>query len=60
MLPQWFVVNPRLLFLLGILSIILSPIALNCYVRLATSDRRYTEPAEIPTQPVAIVFGAGL
>lgn len=60
MLPQWFVFNPRFLFLLTLLSVVLTPVALNYYVRVVTSDRRYTEPDVVPTQPVAIVFGAGL
>lgn len=60
MLPQWFVFNPRFLFLVTLLSVVLTPVALNYYVRAVTSDRRYTEPDLVPTQPVAIVFGAGL
>ncbi len=60
MLPQWLAFNSRFIFLLALLSAILTPIALNYYVRRATSDRRYTEPSGVPPQPVAIVFGAGL
>jgi vancomycin permeability regulator SanA len=60
MLPQWFAFNSRFIFLLALLSAILTPVALNCYVRVATSDRRYTEPTGVPPQQVAIVFGAGV
>ncbi|NEP43132.1 MAG: hypothetical protein F6K35_29470, partial [Okeania sp. SIO2H7] len=51
---------PRFICLLTLLSVILTPLALNCYVRVFTSDRRYTQPADVPSQPVAIVFGAGV
>ena len=60
MLPQWFAFNSRFVFLLALLSAILTPVALNYYVRVATSDRRYSEAVRVPAQPVAIVFGAGL
>ncbi|MBN3895730.1 MAG: YdcF family protein [Nostoc sp. NOS(2021)] len=57
---QWFLQRRRLVFRLLLLSATISPLALNFYVNAVTSDRRYTKPAEIPAQRVAIVFGAGV
>ncbi|NES78193.1 MULTISPECIES: vancomycin high temperature exclusion protein [Okeania] len=60
MLPKLFLLNQRLIFLVLILTILLIPLALNVYVRIATSKYRYKNPEEVPEQPIAIVFGAGV
>ena len=60
MLPKWFLLNQRLIFLVLVLTVVLIPLALNSYVRLATNRYRYTDTTKIPAQPIAIVFGAGV
>lgn len=50
---------PRLL-LFAAAALVLTPAALIMYVHQATSTRRYAEPASVPREEVAIVFGAGL
>ena len=60
MLPKWFLFNQRLIFLVLVLTIVLIPLILNFYVRLATSKYRYKDPTKVPAQPIAIVFGAGV
>jgi vancomycin permeability regulator SanA len=42
------------------LAVALSPLALILAVHLTTADRRYDDPALVPSQRVAIVFGAGV
>jgi len=44
------------LALLAILGLLL----VNGWVRWATADYRFADVASIPSQPVAIVFGAGI
>ncbi|MGB3401296.1 MAG: ElyC/SanA/YdcF family protein [Microcoleaceae cyanobacterium] len=60
MLPKWFLLHWRTFLLTLIASALLTPLILSYYVRVATSHRRYTELSEVPSQPVAIVFGAGV
>ncbi len=60
MLLKWFLLNQHLIFLLLVLTIILIPLVLSSYVRLATSQYRYKKPEEVPAQPIGIVFGAGI
>ncbi|MDZ8107154.1 MAG: ElyC/SanA/YdcF family protein [Nostoc sp. DedQUE12a] len=60
MLPKWFLSHHRLIFKLLLLTATISPLALNYYVNAITSDRRYTQPQQIPAGRVAIVFGAGI
>ncbi len=60
MLPKWFLQYWRLLFGFLLLSAILSTLSLNFYVKIVTSNRRYSKPMQIPSQPVAIVLGAGI
>lgn len=60
MLPKWFLSHYRLIFRLLLLTATISPLALNYYVNAITSDRRYTQPQQIPAERVAIVFGAGI
>ncbi|WP_445634915.1 vancomycin high temperature exclusion protein [Nostoc sp. DSM 114161] len=60
MLHKWFLSHHRLIFRLLLLTATISPLALNYYVNAITSDRRYTQPQKIPTERVAIVFGAGI
>ncbi|MFN6559695.1 MAG: vancomycin high temperature exclusion protein [Nostoc sp. ChiSLP01] len=60
MLPKWFLSHHRLIFRLLLLTATISPLALNYYVNAITNDRRYTQPQQIPTGRVAIVFGAGI
>jgi vancomycin permeability regulator SanA len=43
-----------------VIGVILVPLALKIYVSQVTEGDRYTEPAKVPPQPVAIVFGAGV
>ncbi len=50
----------RLILGVVIVSSILSPFTLGWYVSAATNTRRFTEVAEVPTQKVAVVFGAGI
>ncbi|MGK7919458.1 MAG: vancomycin high temperature exclusion protein [Trichodesmium sp.] len=60
MSPNFLLLNKRLIFWLLILTIILIPLVLNFYVRLTTNKYRYQNSEEIPTKPIAIVFGAGV
>ena len=60
MLHKWFLTRWQIVIGLLLLSAIISPLALNFYVNAITSDRRYTNPTQIPAQRVAIVFGAGV
>jgi len=60
MLPKWLILHWRLGVLLSILAGILTPFALNLYINFTTQSRRYTEITEVPDEPVAIVFGAGV
>lgn len=46
--------------LLFVLAALLTPLALVAYVKSATASYRYTDPARLPAERVAIVFGAGL
>lgn len=39
---------------------ILAPLAMIVYVRASTAPFRYTGPAEVPVEQVAVVFGAGV
>ncbi|MEG4069891.1 ElyC/SanA/YdcF family protein [Microcoleus sp. Pol11C2] len=60
MLPKSFIFQWRLAIGLLILTSVLTPLALNYYVRLVTSNYRYNNIANVPAEPIAIVFGAGL
>jgi vancomycin permeability regulator SanA len=61
MLRKWFLLHKRLVvFCLLLLSATLTPVALNFYVNTVTSSRRYTNAKQVPTERVAIVFGAGV
>jgi len=60
MLHKWFLSHYRLIFRLLLFTATISPLALNYYVNAITSDRRYTQPQQIPAERVAIVFGAGI
>ncbi len=60
MLPKLFLLNQRLILWLLILTILLIPLVLNFYVRVATSKYRYKNPEDVPAQPIGIVFGAGV
>lgn len=42
------------------LAVVLTPLLLVAYVPAATFMRSYDDPATVPTEPVAIVFGAGI
>jgi vancomycin permeability regulator SanA len=60
MLPKSFVLQWRFAIPLLILTSVITSIALNYYVRLATSNYLHADLAEVPAQPIAIVFGAGI
>jgi len=60
MLPKSFAFQLRFALLLLISASVLTPIALNYYVRLATSNYLRTDVAKVPSKPIAIVFGAGI
>ncbi|MGD1716003.1 SanA/YdcF family protein [Hydrocoleum sp. CS-953] len=60
MLPKLLLLNQRLILWLLVLTILLIPLVLNFYVRVATSKYRYKNPEKVPAQPIAIVFGAGV
>lgn len=60
MLPKWLILHWRLGILLSMLAGILTPFVLNSYINFTTQSRRYTEITEVPDEPVAIVFGAGV
>ncbi|MEB3881961.1 ElyC/SanA/YdcF family protein [Lyngbya sp. CCY1209] len=60
MLPKWLILHWRLGIVLSMLAAILTPFALNLYINFATQSRRYTEITEVPEEPVAVVFGAGV
>lgn len=44
--------------LLGALLLVTLPLALNAYVAWATGPVRFSQPQQVPPQPVALVFGA--
>lgn len=60
MFSKSFVFQWRVALLLLILASVLTPIALNYYVNLVTSNYRRANVADVPSQPIAIVFGAGV
>ncbi|MEM1168066.1 MAG: ElyC/SanA/YdcF family protein [Cyanobacteria bacterium P01_H01_bin.35] len=60
MLPKLLLLNQRLILWLLVLTILLIPLALNFYVRVATSKYRYKNLEKVPAKPIAIVFGAGV
>jgi vancomycin permeability regulator SanA len=60
MLSKWFLLQGRSIFLLSIGLAILTPIGLNYYVKIFTNSYRYNDPANVPPENVAIVFGAGV
>jgi vancomycin permeability regulator SanA len=60
MLRKWTLHYWRHMFGLLMLSLIITPVALNLYVNLTTNSRRFTEAGKISPQRVAIVFGAGV
>jgi vancomycin permeability regulator SanA len=60
MLPKSFALQLRFALLLLISASVLTPVALNYYVRLATSKYLRTDAAKVPPEPIAIVFGAGI
>ncbi|MEG4943574.1 ElyC/SanA/YdcF family protein [Microcoleus sp. F4-D5] len=59
-MPKSFIFLWRLAIGLLILTLVLAPLALNYYVRLVTSNYLRTDLAEVPAEPIAIVFGAGV
>ncbi|MEO1430714.1 MAG: ElyC/SanA/YdcF family protein [Cyanobacteria bacterium J06632_19] len=60
MLPKWLLQHWRLLSGVLLLSAVVTPLALNFYVKTVTSSRRHNNPTQIPSQRVAIVLGAGI
>ena len=60
MLPKSFIFQWRLAIRLLILTSVITPLALNYYVRLVTSNYLRTDVAKVPAEPIAIVFGAGV
>jgi vancomycin permeability regulator SanA len=60
MIPKSLLLHWRLLLGVMIVSSILSPLTLGWYVNAATNTRRFTEVTKVPTQKVAVVFGAGI
>lgn len=57
---RWILSNWRITLLLLLLGTALTPLATNYYMSAATSRDRYTNPENVPTERVAIVFGAGI
>jgi vancomycin permeability regulator SanA len=49
-----------IIFLLLLLLLILSPILLAHFITEAQNSRIYTEVQQVPSRPVAMIFGAGL
>ncbi len=54
-----FINWPLLLLVLGIATVVI-PLGLNAYVYAVTYRDRYREIEQVPPQPIAIVFGAGV
>lgn len=50
----------RRTILIAVLALLASPPLLLSYVQQATSDYRYDDPARLPVERIAIVFGAGV
>jgi len=50
----------RRIALILLVSAVAGPPTLVAYVAASTSPHRYTDPAEVPAEPVALVFGAGV
>lgn len=59
-MSKWFVLHWRFLCLLMVLGTILTPFILTVYIKIVTNNRRYFQAEKVPTEPVAIVFGAGV
>lgn len=60
MMSRWFPSHWLRALLHLLLGAALVPAATSAYINLATSDRRYTDTAQVPTERVAIIFGAGV
>lgn len=60
MLPKSFIFPWRIAIGLLIVTSVLIPVALNYYVKLVTSNSRYSDIANVPAEAIAIVFGAGV
>ena len=60
MLPKSLLFPWRVAIGLLILPSIVTPIALNYYVRLVTNNYLRTDLAQTPATPIAVVFGAGV
>lgn len=54
------ILSGRLSFWLLLAISLLITVGLNYYVNIVTSDRRYIDVTKIPSEKVAIVFGAGV
>ena len=59
-MTKWFISHWRLISLSVVLASVLTPFFLSFYVKTITSSRRFTQPDQVPNEPVAIVFGAGV
>lgn len=59
-MSKWFVLYWRFLCLLMVLGTILTPFILTVYIKIVTNNRRYFQAEKVPSEPVAIVFGAGV
>ena len=59
-MSKWFVLYWRFLCLLMVLGTILTPFILTLYIKTVTNNRRYFQAEKVPSEPVAIVFGAGV
>lgn len=59
-MSKWFVLHWRFLCLLMVLGTILTPFILTVYIKIVTNNRRYFQAEKVPSEPVAIVFGAGV
>lgn len=56
----YLIVVKNLRLSLLILACALTSLALNYYVKLVTSNYRHSDIANVPAEPIAIVFGAGI
>lgn len=59
-MTKWFISHWRLISLSVVLASVLTPFFVSFYVKTITSSRRFTQPDQVPSEPVAIVFGAGV
>ncbi len=60
MLEQKFIFYGRIIFWVVLIGMIMLLLGLNYYVKITTNRHCYHTPIQVPLQPIAIVFGAGI